>query len=60
MKSIRDAQKNKKVQGNSPQFALDKELQRITGDDFTRIDGINVMTAQTIISEVGLDMEDAR
>src|SRR5229473_4679777 len=48
--------KNKKVQGNSPQFALDKELQRITGVDFTRIDGINVMTAQTIISEVGLDM----
>jgi transposase len=31
-------------------------LQRITGVDFTRIDGINVMTAQTIISEVGLDM----
>jgi len=29
--------KNKKVQGNSPQFALDKELQRITGVDFTRI-----------------------
>jgi transposase len=48
--------KNKKAQGNSPQFALDKELQRITGVDFTRIDGINVMTAQTIISEVGLDM----
>ena len=24
--------------------------------DFTRIDGINVMTAQTVISEVGLDM----
>ena len=48
--------KAKKVQGNSPQFALDKELQRITGVDFTRIDGINVMTAQTIISEVGLDM----
>ncbi len=48
--------KNKKAQGNSPEFALDKELVRISGVDFTRIDGINVMTAQTVISEVGLDM----
>lgn len=48
--------KKKKAQGNSPAFALDKELVRISGVDFTRIDGINVMTAQTIISEVGLDM----
>ena len=48
--------KKKKAQGNSPGFALDKELIRITGVDFTRIDGFNVMTAQTIISEVGLDM----
>jgi transposase len=48
--------KKKKAQGNSPAFALDKELVRITGVDFTRIDGIHVMTAQTIISEVGLDM----
>jgi len=48
--------KKKKAQGNSPAFPLDKELVRISGVDFTRIDGINVMTAQTIISEVGLDM----
>lgn len=48
--------KKKRAKGNSPQFGLDKELVRITGVDFTRIDGINVMTAQTIISEVGLDM----
>jgi transposase len=48
--------KKKRAKGNSPTFALDKELVRITGVDFTRIDGINVMTAQTIISEVGLDM----
>lgn len=49
-------QKKKRAGGNSPSFALDKELVRITGVDFTRIDGINVMTAQTILSEVGLDM----
>jgi hypothetical protein len=48
--------KKKRAKGNSPTFPLDKELIRITGVDFTRIDGINVMTAQTIISEVGLDM----
>jgi transposase len=49
--------KRKKAQGNSPEFALGQELARIAGVDFTRIDGISVMTAQTIISEVGLDME---
>jgi transposase len=50
-------QKSKKAQGNSPEFGLGQELVRIAGVDFTRIDGINVLTAQTIISEVGLDME---
>jgi len=49
-------QKKKRAGGNSPTFALDQELVRITGVDFTRIEGINVMTAQTILSEVGLDM----
>ena len=48
--------RKKKAQGNSPRFARDKELVRITGVDLTRIDGVNVMTAQTVISEVGLDM----
>jgi transposase len=48
--------KKKRAGGNSPSFALDQELVRITGVDFTRIQGINVMTAQTILSEVGLDM----
>jgi transposase len=41
---------------NNPQFHLADELQRITGVDLTRIDGIDVMVAQTLISEVGLDM----
>jgi transposase len=35
---------------------LHHELQRISGVDLTRIDGIDVLTAQTVISEVGLDM----
>jgi hypothetical protein len=31
---------------------LRRELFRISGIDLTRIDGINVMTAQTVIAEV--------
>jgi transposase len=41
---------------NNPSFHLADELQRITGVDLTRIDGIDVMVAQTLLSEVGLDM----
>ena len=40
---------------NTP-FNLRDELERITGVDLTRIDGIDVMVAQTLVSEVGLDM----
>ena len=35
---------------------MKKELQRVCGVDLTSIDGINVMTAITVISEVGTDM----
>jgi len=41
---------------NAPRFDLSAELQRVTGVDLTRIDGIDVMVAQTLLSEVGLDM----
>jgi len=41
---------------NAPRFDLSSELQRVTGVDLTRIDGIDVMIAQTLLSEVGLDM----
>jgi len=39
-----------------PQTNLRAELYRITGVDLTRIDGIQVQTAQVVISEVGVDM----
>lgn len=39
-----------------PAFDLRGELYRITGVDLTQIDGINVQTAQVVISEVGVDM----
>jgi len=48
--------KAKPAAKNAPQFDLRSELERITGVDLTRIDGIDVMGSQTIISEIGLDM----
>ena len=48
--------KKKKQNKNSPHLHLAAELQRISGVDLTRIDGVDVMVAQTLVSEVGLDM----
>src|SRR6201997_1315937 len=42
--------------GNKPVFALRAELFRITGTDLTQVDGIDVVTAATILSEAGWDM----
>ncbi len=41
---------------NQAHFDLRSELHRITGVDLTTIDAIDVLTAQTIISECGYDM----
>ena len=41
---------------NSPAFDLRLYLYQITGVDLTQIDGVNVLTAQTVLSEIGLDM----
>src|SRR6266699_1798400 len=46
----------KKKKGNAPQFDLRGELFRMSGVDLTQIDSIDVMTATTILSEVGWDM----
>src|ERR1700688_4982991 len=46
----------KKKKGNTPQFDLRTELFRMTGTDLTQIDGVDVMTATTILSEVGWDI----
>jgi transposase len=46
----------KKKKGNAPQFDLRGELFRITGADLTQIDGLDVTTAMTILSEAGWDM----
>lgn len=41
---------------NQVHFDLRSELVRVTGVDLTRIDGIDVLTAQTVLSEVGADL----
>lgn len=51
------AKSNKRAGGNAPKnFDIRGELYRISGSDLTQIEGINVMIAQTIIAEVGVDM----
>lgn len=46
----------RKPRGNEPRLDIKAELKRICGVDLTSIDGISVMTAQTILSEVGTDL----
>jgi transposase len=41
---------------NEPYFNLRSHLYRMTGVDLTLIDGIDAMTAQTVVSESGFDM----
>ena len=51
----RKGKKRRKSKGNEPVFNLHGHLYRLTGVDFTQIDGLNVLGVQTIISEIGLD-----
>jgi transposase len=45
----------RKPQDHQPAFDLQTHLHRISGVDFTRIDGMGELTVQIILSEVGLD-----
>ena len=47
--------RNSKPKGNQPDFDLRTHLYRISGVDFTQIDGLDVLNVQTILSEVGLN-----
>ena len=49
-------ERRKKKNGNKPRFDMRTGLFRMSGTDLTRIDGVDVMTAMTILSEVGWDM----
>ena len=46
--------------GNAPQsFDLAAELQRVTGVDALRVEGINLMTIQTVVAELGTELSNS-
>jgi transposase len=50
------APKKYRRQGSTPDYDLRAYLYQLTGVDLTRIDGLDTLLIQTILSEVGLDM----
>lgn len=46
----------KRARGNAPKFDLRRELYRLTGVDWTQVDGIDVQVAQSVIAETGVDL----
>jgi transposase len=55
--SLPPVRRDKRPRGNVPEkLDLRGELYRATGVDLTSIDGINILTAQTLTAEVGSDM----
>ena len=56
-KQLPPVPRDKRAHGNVPAgFDLREELYRATGVDLTAIDGLNVLTVQTLIAEAGSDM----
>jgi len=49
--------KGKRARGNAPQFDLRTELYRLTGVDWSQVDGIDVQVAQSVIAEVGMRLD---
>jgi transposase len=47
--------RGKKQPGNAPQFDLRTHLYRLSGVDFTQIDGLGTLTVLILLSELGLD-----
>lgn len=49
--------RSKRAHGNVPHnMDLRKELYRITGLDLTEVDGLNVLTIQTVLAEIGWEV----
>jgi transposase len=48
--------KGKRESKHAPEFDLRTELYRITGIDWSQINGMDVLTAQTVIAEAGADL----
>jgi transposase len=56
-RSLPELPRHKRCRGHAPaNFDLRAELYRTTGVDMTAIDGVNILTAQTLVAEVGYDM----
>lgn len=55
-KPLKAPQKPRRKNKNAPDYDLRTYLYQMTGVDLTAIDGLEVLTVQTIISEVGTDM----
>ena len=53
-------QRQRKGKDNNPHFDLRTELYKMAGVDLTQIDGINALTAQKVITEIGVDMSKWR
>ena len=47
--------KRRKTTQNAPAFDLRTQLYRVSGTGFTQINGLDALSVQTILSEVGLD-----
>ena len=47
---------SQKRRKNQPYFDLASSLYQVVGVDLTEIDGIDALTAQTVLAEIGLDM----
>ena len=48
--------RRQKRRKNQPHFDLSQALHRMTGVDLTQVDGLDALTAQDILSEIGTDM----
>ena len=55
-KSSRKRNNKRKARKNEPAFELRAELQRICGVDLTSLDGVDVLTVQTFVAELGTDI----
>ena len=53
-------QRQRPGKGNWPRFDLRSDLYKIAGVDLTQIDGVSVLTAQVVLSELGWDMSPWR
>jgi transposase len=52
----RSPYRTRKPKGNQPAFDLESELQRVLGVNAKAINGLDVMTIQTVVAEVGPDL----